>query len=95
MSAREPVTRPGLLARVLLTLVRAYRAIPKGPVPRCRFDPTCSAYALGALRAHGAGRGTWLAARRIARCHPFNPGGLDPVPPPTPTAVRPQETARV
>jgi hypothetical protein len=49
--------------------------------PRCRFEPSCSAYALGALQEHGAARGLWLAAARIARCHPFNPGGYDPVPP--------------
>ena len=48
---------------------------------RCRFAPSCSHYAAGALQAHGARRGSWLALRRIARCHPWNPGGHDPVPP--------------
>ena len=50
--------------------------------PTCRFDPTCSQYALDALRWHGAIRGTWLTARRLLRCHPFTEAGHDPVPPP-------------
>jgi putative membrane protein insertion efficiency factor len=48
----------------------------------CRFYPTCSSYGVQAVRVHGALRGGWLAARRVARCHPWNPGGVDPVPPP-------------
>ena len=48
--------------------------------PSCRFTPTCSQYALEALNMHGAIKGTWLALRRISRCHPLNPGGYDPVP---------------
>jgi uncharacterized protein len=72
---------PGGLTRVLMALVRLYRLAPKGAGQRCRFYPTCSAYALEALERHGAARGSWLALRRIGRCHPFHPGGVDPVPP--------------
>ena len=72
------------LARVLLALVTGYRRFVSPLLgPRCRFAPSCSAYAAEALRVHGAGGGSWLAVRRIARCHPFHPGGHDPVPPPS------------
>lgn len=72
-----------LPARLLIGLISVYRRFVS-PVlgPRCRFYPSCSAYALEAIRVHGAGRGSWLAVRRLSRCHPFHPGGLDPVPPP-------------
>jgi len=75
-------TRPSLAARVLIVPVIGYRRFisPLLP-PVCRFAPSCSEYALEALRVHGAVRGLWLAVRRLARCHPFNPGGYDPVPP--------------
>jgi putative membrane protein insertion efficiency factor len=65
----------------LVGLVRVYQRLvsPLLP-PSCRFYPSCSAYAVTALERHGAAKGTWLAARRLARCHPFHPGGLDPVP---------------
>ncbi|WP_248925274.1 membrane protein insertion efficiency factor YidD [Paenibacillus hamazuiensis] len=52
--------------------------------PTCRFYPTCSEYALVALERHGALKGSWLAAKRICKCHPFHPGGIDHVPPPDP-----------
>jgi putative membrane protein insertion efficiency factor len=69
-------------ARVLLAAISAYQKFVSPLLgPRCRFAPSCSAYAAGAITAHGAARGSWLAVRRIARCHPFNPGGHDPVPP--------------
>ncbi|MGE5231182.1 MAG: membrane protein insertion efficiency factor YidD [Deltaproteobacteria bacterium] len=67
--------------RGLVALIRAYQLVisPALP-PACRFTPTCSQYALEAVRRHGALRGSWLALRRLARCHPFNPGGIDAVP---------------
>jgi hypothetical protein len=74
--------RPSAAARVLMALITGYRRFISPLLgARCRFAPSCSAYALEAVREHGALRGTWLAARRISRCHPFNPGGFDPVPP--------------
>jgi putative membrane protein insertion efficiency factor len=72
-------------ARLLMIPIAGYRRFISPLLgPRCRFAPSCSEYALGALAEHGAVRGLWLAARRIARCHPFNPGGYDPVPPAKP-----------
>jgi putative membrane protein insertion efficiency factor len=72
---------PGVGARLLLLLVEAYRLL-LSPVlgGHCRFWPSCSAYAAEALQRHGARRGAMLAARRILRCHPFHPGGVDLVP---------------
>ena len=67
--------------RVLQAAIRGYQLVisPVLP-PSCRFTPSCSQYALEAVGRHGALRGVWLAARRLARCHPFHPGGFDPVP---------------
>ena len=70
-------------ARVLLALIRLYRAFSAGTTPRCRFLPTCSTYAVEAIGRHGAARGTWYSVRRLAKCHPLGPFGYDPVPPPS------------
>ncbi|MHB1429617.1 MAG: membrane protein insertion efficiency factor YidD [Rhodocyclaceae bacterium] len=70
-----------LLAKPLIWLVRGYQLFISPFVPpSCRFHPTCSHYAVEALQKHGAVKGFWLALRRIARCHPWHPGGHDPVP---------------
>ena len=77
-------------AGALLAAVRFYqRAISPVLPPRCRFEPTCSAYAVEAIEVHGAGRGCWLALRRLARCAPWHPGGVDLVPP---RSTGPQDT---
>lgn len=69
------------LTTLLIGLVRAYQYLLAPWLgSRCRFAPSCSNYAIEALRRHGAVRGAWLAARRIGRCHPWHPGGYDPVP---------------
>lgn len=85
-----------LLQILLLALVRVYqctlsplKTVLFGPLGRCRFEPSCSAYASQALQAHGPLRGSWLALKRIGRCHPWGGCGHDPVPPPpvTPPSV--------
>ncbi|GAA1745645.1 membrane protein insertion efficiency factor YidD [Nostocoides vanveenii] len=75
------MTVGGLLAQPLIWLIRAYQLVisPMTP-PSCRYYPSCSAYALGALRRFGLFRGSYLAARRVLRCHPWAPGGVDHVP---------------
>lgn len=69
------------IARALLGALRFYRmAISPVRPPCCRYTPSCSAYAVEAIEVHGAARGSWLALRRLLRCHPFHAGGHDPVP---------------
>jgi uncharacterized protein len=71
---------PGRL--VVLPIIAYRRWISPVMPARCRFYPSCSAYALEAVETHGVLHGSYLAARRLLRCHPFHPGGFDPVPPP-------------
>ena len=79
-----------LLNAILILLVRLYRwtlsplkSVLFGPLGRCRFEPSCSAYTLEALTVHGPFRGSWLAVKRICRCQPWGGCGHDPVPPAT------------
>ncbi len=68
------------VGRGLVALVKGYRKLPRVRPPVCRFDPTCSGYAVEAIERHGALRGTWLAFKRVGKCHPWGPTGWDPVP---------------
>lgn len=75
-----PPARPALLARVLTGSIRGYQLLRAGRPSPCRFTPSCSTYALEAVQARGAARGTGLAIRRLARCHPWGGSGYDPLP---------------
>ncbi len=72
--------RTGRVARVLVAVVRAYQRLHAGRPSPCRFYPSCSSYAVEALEVHGAARGSWLAVRRLGRCRPLGPHGIDLVP---------------
>ena len=81
VGAGQESVRLSAAGRLLVTLLTGYRRFISPLLgPRCRFYPSCSAYALEAVQVHGALRGSLLAVRRLSRCHPFHPGGLDPVP---------------
>ena len=76
------MTMGQVAAKPLVWLVRAYQLVLSPLTPAtCRFYPSCSAYAVTALTRHGLFRGTWLTIRRLGRCHPWTPGGVDHVPP--------------
>ncbi|MCR4399988.1 MAG: membrane protein insertion efficiency factor YidD [Syntrophomonadaceae bacterium] len=68
------------MKKVAIAVIRLYQVLTRGGIPVCRFTPTCSHYAVEALSKHGVGVGGWLVLKRLARCHPFHPGGYDPVP---------------
>lgn len=71
-----------MIKTLFITLIKGYRLLisPLFP-PACRFHPTCSQYAIEALETFGIIQGSWLALKRISRCHPYHPGGYDPIPP--------------
>jgi uncharacterized protein len=80
-SAADQERRLSAAGWVLIGLLTAYRKFVSPMLgARCRFYPSCSAYALEAVQLHGAVKGSWLAVRRLGRCHPFHAGGIDPVP---------------
>jgi len=84
MTGSAPSTVPAPAAkgaaRPLVALVRTYQSARAGRPSPCRYTPSCSTYAVEALQAHGALRGSWLALRRLSRCHPWGGHGYDPVP---------------
>jgi len=70
-----------ILSLILIAGIKFYKKFLSPLLPRsCRFYPTCSSYALQAIQKYGPGKGSWLAVKRIFRCHPFHPGGFDPLP---------------
>jgi len=74
-----------LFSWLIIGLIRLYQLVISPLIgPRCRFTPTCSQYAIEAIKLHGVVKGSWLAGKRLLKCHPLNAGGYDPVPPPKP-----------
>jgi hypothetical protein len=81
IDASSPSLPPSLFARCALAVVRFYqRRISPNTPPSCRFTPTCSEYMAQAILRYGVLHGSWLGVKRICRCHPWSPGGYDPVP---------------
>lgn len=83
-----------MIVKLLLAVIRLYQLTISpllGPV--CRFEPSCSRYAMACLRDHGLLRGSWLSVVRLGKCHPFHPGGFDPPPPRLPASERPGPSA--
>jgi putative membrane protein insertion efficiency factor len=77
----SPSGKLSIVARLAVEVIGIYRRFVSPMLGNhCRFHPSCSAYAVEAIGLHGLARGSWLAMRRILRCHPFHPGGVDPVP---------------
>jgi len=76
------------MRRILVTLIRVYQWL-LSPIlgQNCRYHPSCSHYAVEAVERHGPVRGTWMALRRVGRCHPWHEGGYDPVPPAAPSTL--------
>ena len=81
-AARGNNPRSSLAARAMMASITGYQKFlsPLKGQPTCRFYPSCSQYALEAVQEHGAVVGAWLTVKRLSKCHPFHPGGLDPVP---------------
>jgi uncharacterized protein len=87
-ASSSEIRRRSPITLLLILVFRGWRAVPRMNPNRCRFYPTCSAYGIEALQRHGLFRGLWLTIRRVARCHPFHPGGVDHVPEPPRPAGR-------